>query len=238
VQGADGRCPRLALVGVLRRILGPMNGGKRNADRTREKILRAAIGEFATHGYSGARVERIRQRARANTRMIYHYFGDKSRLYVAVLERVIGELRLEELRLEVDQVDQIDPVAGLLQLFDFIDRHFTAHPELMTLLSGENLLRGRFLRRSAKTPIISSPLMPLMEELLRRGERKGLIRPGVDPLHLYVVMVALCYFHRSNAHTLSFLFRTDLLASGWQSEHKKVATDLLAGYLRAGRAMP
>ena len=215
-----------------------MTGGKRNADRTREKILRAAIGEFATHGYSGARVERIRQRARANTRMIYHYFGDKSRLYVAVLEHVIGQLRLEELRLEIDQVDQIDPVEGLLQLFDFIDQHFTAHPELMTLLSGENLLRGRFLRSSAKTPIITSPLMPLMEGLLRRGERKGLIRPGVDPLHLYVVMVALCYFHRSNAHTLSFLFRTDLLASGWQSEHKRVATDLLTGYLRAGRAAP
>jgi AcrR family transcriptional regulator len=170
--------------------------------------------------------------------MIYHYFGDKSRLYVAVLEHVIGQLRLEELRLEVDQVDQIDPVDGLLQLFDFVDQHFAAHPELMTLLSGENLLRGRFLRSSAKTPIISSPLMPLMEELLRRGERKGLIRPGVDPLHLYVVMVALCYFHRSNAHTLSFLFRTDLLAPGWQTEHKKVATDLLAGYLRAGRVAP
>ena len=215
-----------------------MNGGKRNADRTREKILRAAISEFATHGYSGARVERIRQRARANTRMIYHYFGDKSRLYVAVLEHVIGELRLEELRLEIDQVDQVDPVEGLLQLFDFIDQHFGAHPELMTLLSGENLLRGRFLRSSAKTPIITSPLMPLMEELLRRGERKGLVRPGVDPLHLYVVMVALCYFHRSNAHTLSFLFRTDLLSSSWQSAHKKVATDLLAGYLRAGRAAP
>jgi AcrR family transcriptional regulator len=215
-----------------------MSGGKRNADKTREKILRAAISEFSTHGYSGARVERIRQRARANTRMIYHYFGDKSRLYVAVLEHVIGELRLEELRLEIDQVDQVDPVEGLLQLFDFIDRHFNAHPELMTLLSGENLLRGRFLRSSAKTPIITSPLMPLMEELLRRGERKGLIRPDVDPLHLYVVMVALCYFHRSNAHTLSFLFRTDLLSASWQGAHKRVATDLLAGYLRAGRAAP
>ena len=207
--------------------------GKRDADRTREKILRAAIGEFAAHGYSGARVERIRQRARANTRMIYHYFGDKSRLYVAVLEHVIGDLRLAELRLEVDQ---IDPLEGLLQLFEFVDHHFGAHPELITLLSGENLLRGRFLRSSTKTPIISSPLMPLMEELIRRGERKGLIRPGVDPLHLYVVMVALSYFHRSNAHTLSFLFRTDLLGAPWQGEHKKVAVELLTSYLRPARA--
>lgn len=210
-----------------------MNGAKRNADRTREKILRAAIAEFAAHGYNGARVERIRQRARANTRMIYHYFGDKRRLYVAVLEHVIGDLRQEELRLEVDQ---IDPLEGLLQLFEFIDHHFATHPELITLLSGENLLRGRFLGSSAKPPIISSPLMPLMKQLLRRGERKGLIRPGIDPLHLYVVMVALCYFHRSNAHTLSFLFRTELLSPSWQGEHKKIAVDLLTHYLRSGRA--
>jgi AcrR family transcriptional regulator len=210
-----------------------MNGTKRNADRTREKILRAAIGEFATHGYSGARVERIRQRARANTRMIYHYFGDKRRLYVAVLEHVIGDLRQAELRLEVDQ---IDPLEGLLQLFEFTDRHFAAHPELLTLMSGENLLRGRFLGSTAKPPIISSPLMPLMKQLLRRGEREGLIRPGIDPLHLYIVMVALCYFHRSNAHTLSFLFRTDLLAPSWQSEHKRIALDFLTQYLRSGRA--
>ena len=69
---------------------GKRQGGKRNAVETREKILQAAIGEFAAHGYSGARVERIRARARVNTRMLYHYFGDKRRLYVAVLEHVIG----------------------------------------------------------------------------------------------------------------------------------------------------
>jgi AcrR family transcriptional regulator len=214
-------------------MMAAMNGGKRNADRTREKILRAAIGEFATHGYSGARVERIRTRARANTRMLYHYFGNKSRLYVAVLEHVIGELRHEELGLEVDQ---IDPLEGLLQLFEFVDHHFATHPELITLFSGENLLRARFLRSSATSAILSSPLMPLMQRLLRRGERKGLIRPAVDPLHLYVVMVGLCYFHRSNAHTLSFLFGTDLLGAGWQGEHKRIAIDLLTSYLRPARA--
>jgi hypothetical protein len=145
-----------------------------------------------------------------------------------VLEHVIGELRHEELRLAIDHVD---PREGLMQLFEFIHTHFGEHPELIHLLSGENLLRARFLRSSSKTPIISAPLMPLMEQLLRRGEREGLLRGGIDPLHLYVVMVALSYFHRSNAHTLSTLFRTDLLATSWQSEHKKVAAEVLARYL-------
>jgi len=51
-------------------------------------------------------------------------------------------------------------------------------------------------------------------------------------LHLYVVMVALSYFHRSNAHTLSTIFQTDLLAPAWQAQHKKTAADMLAAYLR------
>jgi len=73
--------------------------------------------------------------------------------------------------------------------------------------------------------------MALIARLLVRGAREGVIRSGVDPLHLYVVMVSLSYFHRSNAHTLSTLFRTDLLAPSWQSQHKKVALDLLVRYL-------
>jgi hypothetical protein len=45
-------------------------------------------------------------------------------------------------------------------------------------------------------------------------------------------MVSLSYLHRSNAHTLSTIFATDLLAPVWQGRHKKVAAEVLAGYLR------
>jgi AcrR family transcriptional regulator len=206
-------------------------GAKRNADRTREKILNAAIGEFAAKGYSGARVDAICRAARANPRMLYHHFGDKDRLYVAVLEQVVGELRREELKLEVDHVD---PVQGMMRLFDFIHRHFGEHPELIDLLSGENLLHARFLRHSVATPIVASPLIELIAKLLRRGQRQGVIRRGIDPLHLYVMMVALSYFHRSNAYTLTAIFRTDLLSPAWQAEHERAASDMLTRYLREG----
>ena len=202
---------------------------KRDAEGTRERILQAAIRAFAQHGYSGARVDAICRSARANPRMLYAYFGDKERLYVFALEHVIGELRHEELKLEVDHVD---PFEGMMQLFEFIHGHFADHPELIALLSGENLLGGRFLRGSSKAPLITSPLLPLIERLLRRGERQGLLRGGLDPLHLYVVMVSLCYFHRSNAHTLSTIFATDLLAPSWQAQHKKMATEVLSRFLR------
>jgi AcrR family transcriptional regulator len=204
---------------------------KRDADRTREKILQAAIAEFAAEGYSGARVEAICRAARANPRMLYHHFGDKDRLYVAVLENVLGDLRREELKLEVDHVDAL---AGMMRLFDFIHRHFGEHPELIHLLSGENLLRARFLKHSVAAPIVASPLIELLGSLLRRGERQGSIRRGIDPLHLYVMMVALSYFHRSNAPTLTAIFRTDLSAPAWQAEHQQAAADMLTRFLRDG----
>jgi AcrR family transcriptional regulator len=204
---------------------------KRNADHTRERLLQAAVAEFSAKGYSGARVDVICRTGKANPRMLYHHFGDKDGLYVAVLERVLGELRREELKLEVDHVE---PLEGMMQLFDFIHGHFGDHPELIHLLSGENLLRARFLRRSVDTPIVASPLIALVERLLRRGEQQGGIRKGIDALHLYVMMVALSYFHRSNAYTLSTIFQTDLLAPTWQAAHKKIVAEMLARFLRAG----
>ncbi len=173
------------------------------AENTRERILRIAIAEFSEKGYSGARIDVICKLSRANPRMIYHYFGGKDHLYIAVLEQVLGELRTEELKLEVAHVAPID---GMMQLFDFTYDHFGGHPELIHLLSGENLLKARFLRRSVKTPIIASPLIKLIDELLRRGEKEGDFRRGIDPLQLYVTMVSFAspaspaQFFRSTTH--------------------------------------
>jgi AcrR family transcriptional regulator len=196
---------------------------------TRERILRTAIAEFSEKGFSGARVLAICRKSRANPRMIYHYFGGKDRLYVAVLEHVLGELRAEELKLDVVHVS---PVDGMMQLFDFTYEHFGSHPELIHILSGENLLRARFLKKSSKTPVVASPLIAMIGELLKRGEKTGVFRRGIDPLQLYVSMVGFAYFHRSNAHTLSVIFKSDILKADWQAEHKRYAEEMMLGFLK------
>lgn len=196
---------------------------------TRERILRTAIAEFSEKGFSGARVLTICRKSRANPRMIYHYFGGKDRLYVAVLEHVLGELRAEELKLDVEHVS---PVDGMMQLFDFTYEHFGAHPELIHILSGENLLRARFLKKSSKTPVVASPLIAMISELLKRGEKTRAFRRGIDPLQLYVSMVGFAYFHRSNAHTLSVIFKSDILKADWQAEHKRYAKEMMLGFLQ------
>src|ERR671911_2683046 len=91
---------------------------RRDPDRTRNAILAAAQAEFAAHGLSGARVDAIARRARANKRMIYHYFGSKADLYLAALERVYEDLRGTERTLALDHLEPEDAIRRLVE-FNF-----------------------------------------------------------------------------------------------------------------------
>jgi AcrR family transcriptional regulator len=53
-----------------------------------ERILKAAMREFAKYGFAGARVERILKRADVSPRSLYYHFGSKQGLYDAVRERL------------------------------------------------------------------------------------------------------------------------------------------------------
>lgn len=201
---------------------------KRDAIATRARILRVAIAEFASKGYSGARIDAIATRAKVNIRMIYHYFSGKEALYIEVLEHTLAQLRTEELKLDFSA---LAPLEGLMQLFDFIDRHFSAHPELMKLLSSENLNKARFMQKSLLIPVMATPVLVLLQTLLQRGAADGTVAVGIDPLHLYVTLVSLAYFHKSNAHTLSRIFQSDLLSPAWQRDHSMQTRRMLLQFL-------
>jgi len=57
---------------------------QRDAERSRQALLDAALDEFAERGYAGARVAEIAQRAGVNKQLINYYFGSKEGLYLAV----------------------------------------------------------------------------------------------------------------------------------------------------------
>jgi AcrR family transcriptional regulator len=53
----------------------------------REALFRAAALEFAHHGFAGASINRIIQRAGMSKGSVYYYFEDKSDLFATTLER-------------------------------------------------------------------------------------------------------------------------------------------------------
>ncbi|MGQ3073650.1 MAG: TetR/AcrR family transcriptional regulator [Ferrovibrionaceae bacterium] len=201
-------------------------GGKNS---TQDRLMKAARSEFALHGFAGARVERILAKAGANPRMLYHYFRGKSDLYVAVLEEALGDLRSHELRLDIEQAD---PLEGLLQLFDFMNDHFEGNQHLVRLLTNENLQKARFMKTSARIREMSSPVLVMIARLLDRGGSAGALIPDLDPLRVYVLMVALSQFHLSNVHTLSVIFDRDLSDAGWRAARKADARRMLASFLQ------
>lgn len=58
---------------------------ERNPERSRERLLDAALTEFAEHGFAGARVSTIAERAGLNKQLISHHFGGKRGLYESVM---------------------------------------------------------------------------------------------------------------------------------------------------------
>ncbi|MCA1655302.1 MAG: TetR family transcriptional regulator [Pseudonocardiaceae bacterium] len=70
-----------------------------DAEATRRRLLDAAAKEFAEHGSTGARVDRIAAAARSNKAQIYHYFMNKDGLFDAVLQE-LAEHTLRDARVD------------------------------------------------------------------------------------------------------------------------------------------
>jgi AcrR family transcriptional regulator len=190
---------------------------KRDPERTRARLLEVATREFSERGYAGARVDRIVRAARVTPRMLYHYFGSKERLYLAVLDAVYAEIRSGERALDLDGRDPVDAMRRLAgYTFDFFQRNDV----FVRITRGENMLGGRYLRRAPIIRDMSQPLIDQIERLLARGVAAGVFRPGVDALQLYVSIVALSVHHLNNAATLSAVFGCDLTDPDWIAERR------------------
>jgi AcrR family transcriptional regulator len=206
--------------------------GKRTRDSalTKESILRAATFEFCRNGLGGARVEAITQRAKANMRLLYAYFGDKNGLYLAVLEHVYTEIRAAEQKLNLDD---LEPVSAMRELINFTFSFFQEHQNYIALINNENLQRGRNLRKSRKIAELTLPLVASIESILRRGVGAKLFRGDVDPIQLYVSITAMSYFHVSNRYTLSAMFDKDLGDPNWLKSRRQHAQDVILTWLTA-----
>jgi AcrR family transcriptional regulator len=202
----------------------------RDPVRTRQRILTAAIAEFAAKGLSGARIDEIARRAGANKRMLYHYFGHKEDLYLAALETVYESIRASERELRLEHQP---PEEAMRALVRFTWQYFIEHPEFISLLNNENLHEARHLRRSGRVRDLHSPLVALIGDVLRRGVAAGTFRAGVDPVQLYISIASLGYFYLANRHTLSTIFARDLMAPEELATRREHIVEVVLGYLRS-----
>lgn len=185
----------------------PASGRVRDPQRTSAAILAASVREFTEKGFGGARINEIARRAGANKRMLYHYFGDKEALYLAVLESAYVGIRSAEAKLHLRNRE---PVDAIRELTLFTWRYYIDHPEFLSILHTENLHRASHLKRSARIFDLNSPLIAVISEALKKGAASGVLRSDVDAVETYVTIAALGFFYLSNRWTLSTVFGRDL----------------------------
>jgi TetR/AcrR family transcriptional regulator len=144
---------------------------KRDPDRTRERILAAALEEFGSHGYAGARVGSIARRAGVNQQLISYYFDGKAGLYHALSDR----WREVSAGVNFDQASLAEVVTGFLAESE--DRRQWARLLVWEGLTGESGGDGGGFFAS-------------MVEDLRRRQRSGELSSHLDPAYLMLMLFA------------------------------------------------
>lgn len=181
----------------------------RDADATKARILLAAKKEFAENGLGGARVDEIAERANANKRMIYHYFGNKEELFRTVLVNAYVDIRSAEQALDLDD---LSPIEALKTLVTFTWNYYLENPEFLTLVNSANLHKGRHLADSDEIIHISRQYVGLVGTILEQGVKEGVFHDRIDPVQLNITIAAIGYYYLTNRFTGSILFERDFMA--------------------------
>lgn len=181
--------------------------GKRDPEARQRRLLEAAQEEFAARGLEGARVDEIAQRAGVNKQLVYHYFGNKDGLYLKVLEQTYESMIQAKTSLNLAE---LPPFQAIEKLVAFTYDYMKEHREFVALLNDENIHHARHICQSETVYPKHAEMIRMLDGILRRGEKDGSLRPGIDPMQFYITLSGMCYFYFGNVHTLSVIFNRDL----------------------------
>jgi AcrR family transcriptional regulator len=197
-------------------------------NRARQSIIDAGTVLFAERGYCETRVEQIVLRAKTTKPMLYYYFGSKDRLFAAVLENVYARMRTIEQSLELSGLPAMEAMRRVVQVtFDYS----AENPDWIRLISIANIHYAKHIVGSQTIAPKNAPIIEIMKVLLKRGVEEGVFRKDVDPLHLHLLIISLCYYRVSNRHTWKVIFRRDIEQGVEIKRQRAMAIDAVLRYL-------
>jgi len=146
----------------------------RDAERSRRRLLAAALDEFSEKGFAGARVSAIAERAGLNKQLITYYFGGKQGLY-----RELGRLWLER------EAEIAGPELPLDELMTSYLRDALADPRMSRLLLWEGLTGGE----SAEQP--QPPAEDPGVADIRQRQARGEVADDLEPAMALIALMAI-----------------------------------------------
>jgi len=178
----------------------------RNAARTRQRLLNAAIRLFSEHGFNGVAVDQIVLAAKVNKRMVYHYFGSKRGLYQAAFRDVYDRLGSVELyAIERGSSPREKLTRVVESYFQFLDDD----PVYTRFLLWANVEKGRYIGREEKV-LTKAPFFEQFRMIVEDGIKMGEFEPDLNVTQLLIHMIGLCFIYHSNRYSLSESLGIDL----------------------------
>lgn len=201
---------------------------KNDPQKTRDNILDVATAEFAEHGLSGGRVDKIAEKTKTSKRMIYYYFGSKEGLYLAVLEKAYRKIRTLEADLALSDMPPLDALRAIINsTFDHDERN----PDFVRLVSIENIHYALHMKQSAAIADLNISVINTLEQIIQRGLKDGSILRRIDAIDLHMLISAFCFFRVSNRYTFGTIFNRDLSHPEFYQRHRSMIADSVISYL-------
>ena len=194
---------------------------ERNPERTRARILSAALKEFAAHGFAGARVDAIARRAAINKRMLYHYFGDKEGLFRAVLRRKIAERQAWSDNLSGDPAESLTFWAEATCK----DVDWVRMLEWEALQGGERKLIDEKQRRAAVGRALKR---------IQKQQARGQISKAFDPRHVMLAMRSLTIFPAAFPQLTKLIMGRSIFDPRFQREHAEFLKQIAEAFQPPG----
>ncbi len=169
----------------------------RNAQKSREAILRAAEELFAGSGPQQVSLADVAARAGVSRGLPSYFFKDKETLSRTVMERAAVEVRRAVLD-PIRSSKHRDPGRLLAGMIDDYIEYLAAHPRVVRLLQWNALERTADPRRGASTNVAAGVLREAVSVLSTKIAAPTI--SDIDLNDLVLSIVALCLFPFERVH--------------------------------------
>lgn len=212
----------------------PLNGRidpKTMSNRTKENIIAVATREFADKGYSGASINEIANRTKTSKRMLYYHFGGKLNLYTAVLEAAYQKLKQSSPRKNANALERMEPMDALRA---YAEESFVQHLKNLNsvkLILNENLNKARVLQTSENILANNKNNLQVLEKIVQRGRKSGVMRPDFRIVDLYFTIVGVSFHAISNRYSIRAIFGVDSFEEDETLKRRKLVGELACRYV-------
>jgi len=195
------------------------------AASTQQRLLESARAAFAEHGFHGARLQEVADRAGVRHPTLLYHFSSKEGLYAAVIEAAFADWAQETERAISTGLEGFAQVAAVTEAGL---RFFAEHEDFVRIVRHEALAGGGRLQEAMATF-----LRPFLEDAIAFLDREvaaGRLRPH-DPVELMQLCYGTLMTYVSDARFRSQLVGDDPLSPEALARHRDALLSLLRGAL-------